>query len=557
MFASVFPVSSAELVRADDGYGSPKPLWWHAHGGGSEDEGASLIQTADGGYAAAGWTKSYGAGGGDAWLVKMNETGVEEWNRTYGGKGFDFAEGVLAADDGGYVLVGATISFGAGNMDVWLIRTDANGNELWNRTYGGAGDDKGMAVCNTTDGGYVITGYWKPGISGWRQLWVIKTDSAGKIDWDVKLGGGYDDEGWSVLERAGGGYAVTGYTSSFGAGCADLWLVALDGNGAEEWNRTIGGAGDDFGNQLIETAGGNLVIAGQTQSFGTVENDFDGKTTVNAWLLKINATGTELWNRTYGDIWYEYGDAVAEADDGGYFLAGSYGSYHGENFDMYIMRVDSEGKESWSKVFGGKDYDFTNAMLRNSGNGIVLAGSIGSAGAGGTDLIILEFDPNMPKPVTNQPPVVTITSPADNSTISGNYKITGTATDDGFYIFIEVRTDNGSWNLISEDANWFIFWNTTRLNNGEHTISARVFDTQQYSEVVTVKVIVDNPAAFDEEPVEDNDTREDDPAWNAFAFIACCSVVILVIIVFLMAITGKRLWKKEQESEEEDYMGGR
>jgi hypothetical protein len=501
--------SSAVDTRADDDYGSPKPLWWHAHGGGFEDEGAAVAPTTDGGYIATGWTKTYGAGNGDVWLVKTNETGVEEWNRTYGGKGFDFGEGVLA-EDNGYVIIGTTPSFGAGGMDFWLIKTDLSGNELWNRTYGGAGDDKGMAISSTTDGGYVITGYWKPGVAGWRQLWVIKTDSGGNIEWDSKLGGELDDEGWAVMQTTDGGYVAAGYTASYGAGGADLWLISMDANGTEKWNTTFGGIGDDFGSALIETSDGNYTIVGQTESFGNVYNDFDDKTTVNAWMLKVTESGTELWNRSIGNIWYEYAEEIIETDDGGYFMAGSSGSYHGENFNIFLMRLDENGTEQWSKGFGGKDYDFTYGMTINSEGGLVITGSIGSAGSGGTDLILLEFDPKMPVPVPNIPPMLTITNPAENATISGYYKITGTAWDDGLYLFTFVSIDNGSWEVISEDPDWYVFWNTTKITNGEHTVSARVFDGLNYSEIVTVTVIVNNTGGPEDEPEDEEEKDEVD-----------------------------------------------
>ena len=119
VLVSFIPLNSADNTRADDDYGSPKPVWWQAHGGGHEDEGAAVAPTNDGGYIAAGWTKTYGAGGGDMWLVRTNDTGVEEWNRTFGGKGFDFAEGVLAEDDGSFVIVGTTTSFGSAARWKW------------------------------------------------------------------------------------------------------------------------------------------------------------------------------------------------------------------------------------------------------------------------------------------------------------------------------------------------------------------------------------------------------------------------------------------------------
>jgi hypothetical protein len=156
-------------------------VWNRTYGGTKDDEAYSLVQTGDGGYALAGQTNSSGAGGYDAWLVKTDANGNMLWNKTYGGTGWDGATSLVQTGDGGYALAGQTNSFGAGSNDFWLVKTDANGNMLWNKTYGGTGDDGAYSLVQTGDGGYALAGYTKSSGAGGYDAWLVKTDASGNI----------------------------------------------------------------------------------------------------------------------------------------------------------------------------------------------------------------------------------------------------------------------------------------------------------------------------------------------------------------------------------------
>ncbi len=208
-------------------------------GGISVEEAYALVQTADGGYAIAGYTYSYGAGSADFWLVKTDANGNAQWNKTYGGTGNDRAYALVQTVDGGCALAGYTDSFGAGSSDFWLVKTDAAGNLQWNKTYGGTSDDEAYALVQTVDGGYTLAGYTRSYGASSNDFWLVKTDAFGNVQWNKTYGGTSDDEARALVETVDGGCALAGWTSSFGAGSYDFWLVKTDPNGnsrfAEEW----------------------------------------------------------------------------------------------------------------------------------------------------------------------------------------------------------------------------------------------------------------------------------------------------------------------------------
>ncbi len=192
----------------------------------------------------------------------------------------DIGYSVQQTTDGGYIVTGYTVSFGNGENDVWLIKTDSQGTEEWNKTFGGSGNDKGNSVQQTTDGGYVITGY--KGSSNGPDIWLIKTDSEGSEEWNQTFGGSNSDRGYSVQQTTDGGYIITGYTGSFGNGSSDVWLIKADSLGNEEWDQTFGGSSSDQGYSVQQTTDGGYIITGYTRSYGNGSRD--------VWLIRIDNT---------------------------------------------------------------------------------------------------------------------------------------------------------------------------------------------------------------------------------------------------------------------------
>ena len=358
----------AWLVRID---ASGNHLWNRTYGGVSEDRAYALVQTTDGGYALACSTDSSGAGRSDFWLVKTSIDGSHEWNKTYGGTSIDDPLAMVQTVDGGYALTGRTGSFGAGSTDFWLVKTDANGNHLWNRTYGGVSEDRAYALVQTTDGGYALTGPTYSFGVGNGDGWLVKTDASGYHLWNRTYGGSGVDWFYSVIIASDGGYALTGPTSSYGAGSSDVWLVETDALGNAERNQTYGGTGQDYAGSLIQTSDGGHALAGGTKSFGAGSDDL--------WLVKtMRGISAIIVPDDYSTIQ----EAINEALDGDtiFVKAGTYYehvvvnktvSLLGEDVSMAIVDGSATGN-----VFAieKNSINITGFTVRNGG------GVLGNAG---------------------------------------------------------------------------------------------------------------------------------------------------------------------------------
>ena len=203
-------------------------IWNKTYGGNGNDYGYTVVVTNDGGYAISGITRSQGDSNGDAWIIKTDINGNEEWNQTYGGEGTESSRSIKQTNDGGYIFTGQTNSFGSGYNDAYLVKTDFEGNQEWMQTYGGIGTDHGRSVVQTSDDGYIISGYTDSfGDSGFN-FWLIKTDLLGNLDWQKSYGGTGDDRGFHALQAADGGYIITGYSNSNTNSVPDIILIKTD-----------------------------------------------------------------------------------------------------------------------------------------------------------------------------------------------------------------------------------------------------------------------------------------------------------------------------------------
>jgi PKD repeat protein len=258
--------------------GDPILQWNYTYGGPGEDRGMSVQQTSDGGYIVAGYTNSNG-NGYQAYLVKTNPSGIEQWHKTYGGVNFDNGMSVQQTSDGGYIVAGYTNSNGNG-YQVYLVKTNPSGIEQWHKTYGGSGNDYGRSVQQTSDGGYIITGQ-TTSFGNDYQVYLVKTDPAGVKQWEKTYGGDGFDSGASVQQTSDGGYIITGQTTSFGNGY-QVYLVKTDKDGIEEWNTTYGESGEDGGTSVRQTSDGGYIVAGYKY---TSDKDYQ------VYLVKVGGGG--------------------------------------------------------------------------------------------------------------------------------------------------------------------------------------------------------------------------------------------------------------------------
>ncbi len=351
-------------------------------GGPGLDEGNAVLQTRDGGYITTGVTASSGTGARNMWLLKVDATGQQLWSRSFGSSEYSGGESIQETVDGGYIIVGSRLSARPTDYDILLIKTDDKGRELWTRTFGGKGWDWGSFVRQTPDGGYVITGWTDSYGAGAGDLWLIKTDGAGVKEWDRTYGGIDNDQGNCVQPTSDGGYIVTGTTTSYSIGQDDLWLLKTDATGNVQWMRTFGGSGSDEGQYVQQTGDGGYIVVGSTTSFGSGDSD--------VWFIRLGVDGDVAWTRTLGGTEWDWGSAVVQVGDDGFIMAGSTFSNGAGESDVWLIRIDADGHEDWSRTFGGPDLDFGLGLELTADGGFIIAGQTHSYGAGKSDLWLIK-----------------------------------------------------------------------------------------------------------------------------------------------------------------------
>ncbi|UCF49177.1 MAG: hypothetical protein JSU91_05355 [Thermoplasmatales archaeon] len=387
----------------------PKIEWLSTFGGQYFDRGDCVQQTTNGGFIITGSSESFGSGNYDVWMIKTDSNGTEEWNKTYGGLGYDNGLSVQQTTDGGFIIAGGTTSYAVGSRDVWLIKTDADGNEEWNKTYGGTNFDSGESVQQTADGGYVIIGQTSSYGDGMSDAWLIKTDSNGSLDWDKTYGGFHYDYGWSGIQTSDGGYMIVGRTESFGAGHGDFWIIKTDGYGNKIWDETFGTGGFESAHSVQETSDGAYITAGFTNSYGAGWYDI--------WLIKMSSVGTKVWEKTYGGLGGDTCGSVWQTFDGGFIIAGGTYSYGLGNSDFWVIKTDAEGNENWNRTFGGSNYDCAESVKQTTEGGYIVAGRTGSFGAGDSDLWLIKIE------TENNPPYEPSEPIPENNSVSVDIEI--------------------------------------------------------------------------------------------------------------------------------------
>jgi hypothetical protein len=455
--------------------------WVTLYGGANYEDARCLVETVDGSFVLTGLTYSLGDPFGDVWLIKTDMNGNELWTKTYGGADYEEARCLVETDDGGFALAGYTASEGDPFGDFWLVRTDAEGNMLWNQTYGGTSWDEVHSLVETDDGGFAMTGLTcSYGYAGTGDVWLVRTDAEGNMLWNQTYGGTSWDESNSLIETTDGGFAILGKTSSFGSGWFDLWLIKTDLYGNEMWNKTYGGSSKECGFSLVGTVDGGFAVAGCTFSFGEGSSD--------VWLVRTDAEGNMLWNQTYGALDSEEALCLVGTVDGGFAVAGYTFSFGEGSSDVWLVRTDAEGNMLWNQTYGGSSWDGGFSLVETADGGFVVTGQTYSFNDPSGDVLLIKFESEIPNKVPvgafSYYPLVSKDDPSMVFNANMSYD------PDGTIVMYEWDWDSDSvFDEVYNEVN-----NISHVFDclGEHTITLRVTDNNglsaTYSDTVSVSM---------------------------------------------------------------------
>ncbi|KAA9325699.1 T9SS type A sorting domain-containing protein [Adhaeribacter soli] len=391
---------------------APAKLWDKTLGGTGQETISSLCQTLDDGIILAGETDSpqggdiTGVNKGiyDVWVVKLNSNGVKLWDKTFGTPNVDAISTVAATSDGGCIL-GATSSGGIvgdkshaskGGSDFWIIKLDAAGNKMWDKTYGGPEEESLREIHQTADGGYIVggtsdlSGGDRSAGFGIKDNWVLKLDAAGNKMWEKSFGGNNDDYFASIKPTADGGYIMasisgsplSGNKSQPGRGSTDFWVIKMDNLGNKVWDKVFGGNLKDWPSDVIQARDGGFVVVGYSLSGVGNEKSQPNKGFEDYWIVKLDAAGNKLWDKTYGGDQTEGANAITQTSDGGYVVTGYSNTWlfnadktsRRGGMDIWTLKLDSLGTRVWDQATGGAENDGATSMIIAKDGGLILAG---------------------------------------------------------------------------------------------------------------------------------------------------------------------------------------
>ncbi len=354
-------------------------VWVNTYGGAASDGFRDAIATSDGGFVAVGYTYSFGAGDVDVFAVKTDAYGDTVWTRTFGGPGPDYAHGVCESG-GDYIIVGYTMSFGRGREDVYLIRLDAGGDTVWTRTYGGTELDEGRAVCLTSDGYILVAGQTRSYGAGESDVYLLKIDAAGDTVWTRAFGGAGEDWAESVCELADGAYGLSGTTGTM-ITTHQAYALKVDQAGGLAWDYGFGSADpyrENYGTRGAAMADSGMVAAGW-------RTDQDHLDPCQATFLRLYSSGLSQSYRRYVYPFVEYGNMVVATSDSGFLICGAAKDMGNQRNDLFLMkRVEGMGWV-WDQTIGGPGSDWGCSVMETDPGYYIISGYTESSGNGGFD----------------------------------------------------------------------------------------------------------------------------------------------------------------------------
>ncbi len=399
------------------------PIFWQRTIGGTRvDVAQSIHPTPDGGFIIAGNTNSpdgdisgYHTGTygcylpcvgpeicgffPDGLVLKLNSSGLIQWQKSLGGTAAENLLSIQPTVDGGYIASGLTYSndgdvsgyHGGTEADAWVVKLGNAGNIQWQKVLGGStGCDFANSILSTTDGGYIFVGHTDShdgdvtANAGERDVWFVKLSSTGSIQWQKTVGGAENDYAFSLQSTPDGGFVAAGYTYSNNGdvsgnhGDADAWIVKINSTGGIQWQKSLGGSNEDIARSIqLTTDGGYIVVGSSKSNNGDVSGN---KGDADAWVVKLNGTGGIQWQKSLGGSNEEIGRSIQSTADGGYIITGSAKSINGDVIgnqggqDTWVVKLDVNGLVQWQKSMGGTANDFANSIHLTNDGGFVIAG---------------------------------------------------------------------------------------------------------------------------------------------------------------------------------------
>jgi Secretion system C-terminal sorting domain len=446
MIKYIFPFFlTITLLRAQ-----PNIEWAKTFGGTNADQARSIRQSLYGGYIVAGTTSSNNGdvfgnhGGVDFWILKLDALGLIQWKKTYGGNSDEQPYSIQLTKDGGYVVVGYTLSNNGdvsgnhGYYDVWVLKINDIGVIEWQKCLGGSDWEEAWDIQQTKDGGYILAGRSRlpdgdvTANHGALDYWVVKLDSTGALEWQRSHGGSEDDMAYAVKQTFDGGYIVCGESSSNDGsvtgnkGSSDYWVLKLNYEGKIEWQKSLGGASIDRANDIIQARDGGFIVLGQTYS---TDGDVTGNHGNNDyWVVRLSKTGEVEWEKAYGGSNEDFARSIQQTNDEGYILTGQTQSDNGDvigndgGADLWVVKISESGALQWQKTLGGTMAEWGSSVQQTNDEGYIIAGNAWStngdvSGVQGKNdfwVIKLSAEPSS----TNAPhstPLTIYPNPAQNS----------------------------------------------------------------------------------------------------------------------------------------------
>ena len=347
------------------------------------DNPRSIQQTSDSGYIVCGTSNSYTIRGDmDPYLVKFSSTGVVEWKKFYSDASIDNMKSVLLLNDGGFLMSGFTNKINS-TYSPYLIRTNSNGEVIWEKIYEGNDWEFLNASVELSDGNFILTGSTYRVSNGSPDGFIMKVDPFGNSIWKNIIPGTLKDEINSLQKCSNGDLILCGTTYSFGSGGSDIWLLRYENNGNLIWSKTFGGPLNDFGYSVEETANGNIIFCGSSQSLDSVSQFI---------VARADSNGNELWryvnSKTSDETFY----SVHETTDGNLTAAGFTGNQTGGNEDFYLLRMNANGDFMWAKTYGGLETEICYNMILTSDSGYAMIGETNTYGSNFPNLYLIKTD---------------------------------------------------------------------------------------------------------------------------------------------------------------------